>query len=431
MSQDRVPIRIAYDIGILSRLRDCGVPETGLARASRQTLDALLKDPRVEVMIVSCEAPFSAMRICRESGWQNQFKVPGGILTLLLLNAVFHIDNLISRISPAASLPLRILKSILFRLSYLLRKLPISPISPEILCGFDIYHSSFLKLPQEAFAVSECIKVLFVHDVIAIHHPQWFEVTATRGLREIIASLTPECAVITNSEFTRKDFARTTNFPIDRVFVAPLAADQRLFFPCQSASEHLRIRKKIGLGENQPFLLSLCTLEPRKNLANALASWALARSKYQHDDLAIVLAGSVGWRQEDFSSLLDSFGEARNFIHIPGFIDDEDLAPLYSTASAFLYLSKYEGFGLPPLEAMQCGTPVIASNLTSIPEVVGEAGILVDPEDIEQIALEIESLLRSPNRSDKLKASAVERARSFSWQHCATECINSYIKIIS
>jgi glycosyltransferase involved in cell wall biosynthesis len=423
-------IRVFYDIGILARLRACGVRESGLARAARELLNALLADRRVDVAVVSCEAPFSALRVCDEAGWSHRFAAPGGVPGRLLLRLVLHLEDVIGCLSSSRHGLARPLRSLLFRVAHLLKRIPLAPLTSKLLKDGDIYQSSFLSLPDPEINTGRCRKFLYLHDVIAIRHPDWFDKESTEELQRIVASVTPDSWVIANSEFTRLDFIDLTDFPPARVKVAPLAADRQRFFPCHAAQVHARLRQHIGLGPNQPFILSVCTIEPRKNLDKVLKAWQMARLKHGIDNLALVLAGQIGWHQEAFAACLDSFGEDRHHIFTPGYMADEDLAPLYSSALAFLYLSRYEGFGLPPLEAMQCGVPVIASNRTSIPEVVGDSAILVDPDDVETIAGAIRDLHDDPVKAANLGRSGVERSSLFSWEKCAADCIDAYIGAI-
>ena len=166
-----------------------------------------------------------------------------------------------------------------------------------------------------------------------------------------------------------------------------------------------------------PYFLSLCTIERRKNLIFALEAFAAYMKRHPDSPLNFVLAGgNLGRFQKDWGKALAGLGDLRSRIVLPGYIDDEDLAALYSGAEFFIYPSLYEGFGLPPLEAMQCGTPVITSNTSSLPEVVGYGGLMIAPDDLEGAVSAMETLLHDPERRAELVKKGLERASAFSWE---------------
>ena len=163
-------------------------------------------------------------------------------------------------------------------------------------------------------------------------------------------------------------------------------------------------------------MLSVCTFEPRKNLRHLVRSFVeLLRAHPELSDLTLVLTGGEGWMFGPILAELAGTALPSGRIITTGYVPDADLAPLYSGASAFLYLSRYEGFGLPPLEAMQCGTPVIVSNTSSLPEVVGDAGILLSPDDRDGLCQAILDLHLHPDRRARLAEQSIQRARQFSW----------------
>ena len=157
------------------------------------------------------------------------------------------------------------------------------------------------------------------------------------------------------------------------------------------------------------------TLEPRKNITRLLEAFAKTKSR---ETLALVIAGKKGWLYKGIFETVKKLNLANRVI-LTGFVDDEDLPSVYSSARAFVYPSLYEGFGLPPLEAMACGTPVITSDTTSLPEVVGKAALLVDPTDAEAIAAAMRRLMDDVALGHNLLQLGLERAKEFSWQQTA------------
>jgi len=172
------------------------------------------------------------------------------------------------------------------------------------------------------------------------------------------------------------------------------------------------------------------TLEPRKNVVHLIRSFAELVRAERIPDLHLVLTGGQGWDYEPIFAEAERLREVRDRIHFTGYADDVDLAPLYSGALAFVYPSLYEGFGLPVLEAMQCGTPVITSSTSSLPEVVGDAGLLVDPQDGAALCQAMLALYEDADRRAELSSRAVARAGRFSWERCAHETVAAYRQAI-
>jgi glycosyltransferase involved in cell wall biosynthesis len=167
-------------------------------------------------------------------------------------------------------------------------------------------------------------------------------------------------------------------------------------------------------------------MERRKNVEQVIKCFSRLVHEEGIKDLRLVLVGAQGLGYEGILNAIASFDIPRDSIVLTGYVADEDLAALYSGASGFIYLSLYEGFGLPPLEAMQCGTPVITSNTSSLPEVVGEAGIMVDPTDEDAICQSLLDVYRDAGLRAQMSRDSLDRARQFSWDRCVRETIAAY-----
>ena len=195
--------------------------------------------------------------------------------------------------------------------------------------------------------------------------------------------------------------------------------------------EIARVKSVYGVPAAARYFLSVNTLEPRKNMELALRCFAAIVEEANIDDLYFVLVGTRGW---DFSSILSAIARSRvaaERVLIAGYVPDQHLSALYSGATAFVYPSHYEGFGLPPLEAMQCGTPVISSNSSSLPEVVGDAGIMVDPHDEAALSDAMLTLYRQPDIREALAKRSLERAARFSWARYTNAVVESYEAALS
>jgi glycosyltransferase involved in cell wall biosynthesis len=294
----------------------------------------------------------------------------------------------------------------------------------------DILHSPFGALPARATGAVPRARFLTVYDLIPVRFPHLCNQGTPRALEKIYRSLTPEDWVLAISEATKADLCEYRGTDPDRVFVTPLAADPELFHPCTDPGILARVRTRYGIHDG-PYLLSLNTLEPRKNLDHAIRVFAALVQEERIPDLQLVLVGPIGWRYEKIFAAIEEAGTVRDRIVLAGYVADEDLASLYSGALAFVYPSFYEGFGLPPLEAMQCGVPVVTSNTSSLPEVVGHAGITVDPTDADELAQALLDLYRNPSLRDTMRAASLAQARKFSWDRCIQETLIAYRKALT
>jgi glycosyltransferase involved in cell wall biosynthesis len=218
--------------------------------------------------------------------------------------------------------------------------------------------------------------------------------------------------VIAISESGRRDLLRRYAIDPGKVRVVYGGVDARFRPP--SAAARAEIRMRYGLPAN--YLLTVGTIEPRKNLPRLLEAYRTLIDRGA--DIGLVIAGRRGWRSGEFFARLDSLG-LRELVILLDSVPDAGLPALYGAADLFVFPSLYEGFGLPPLEAMACGVPVIASSSSSLPEVVGDAGVLVDPLDAGALASTIEGVLANPDLRERLKAEGAARAARFTWDAAA------------
>ena len=290
-----------------------------------------------------------------------------------------------------------------------------------------IFHSTYYPINETVKSFPNLKKIVTIHDLIPILFPE-FHFTSEL-IKNIIDSIEEDGYVICVSENTKKDlltFAPHINE--NKVFVSLLAASHENFYVCNDDDKFINICEKYNLPEK--YLLSLATLEPRKNIDHVIRCFIKMITKYEITDLSLVLVGSKGW---DYEKIFDEYENAsflKDKIIITGFVPDEDLASIYSHANSFYYMSFYEGFGLPPLEAMQCGVPTVSSNTSSLPEVVGDAGVMLDPKDEEQLVETMWNFYSDENLRKEYSKKAINRAKKFSWEKVAEEHSNIYKKII-
>ena len=301
--------------------------------------------------------------------------------------------------------------------------LPLFTVSELRLQNISVYHSPFHPIPTE---IHYCRKIITVCDLIPIKFPEFFDYKEDSLIKNALKSITDNDFVTCISESTKKDILDyEKRFFDEQVFVTHLAADKNKFYACQDRNLIDNIHQKYQIPKT-PYLLSVCTLEPRKNLIHVIRCFLKLIQEKVIDDLNLVLVGTRGWQYDEIFAELNHNANLRQRIIFTGFVPDEDLAPLYSDALAFLYLSLYEGFGLPPLEAMQCGTPVITSNTSSLPEVVGEAGIMLSPNDVDGLCNAIFELYMKPDIREALSLKSLKQSEKFTWEKTLQETINVY-----
>ncbi|GAA4415227.1 hypothetical protein GCM10023187_45530 [Nibrella viscosa] len=292
-----------------------------------------------------------------------------------------------------------------------------------------IYHAPFYAIPEAIGRMRGVRTVQTVSDLIPIIHPEWF-LSGEDSVKRAIAAIPPDGWVVTISEATKVDLC--THYPHirpERVVPIHLAASPSLFYPVSDASRKQAVRVKYQLGEG-PYLLSLATLEPRKNIDHLIRCFSrLVEEKAIPAEVKLVLVGTKGWKFEKITAELSRIPALQSRIVFTGFVPDEDLAALYAGAVAFVYPSLYEGFGLPPLEAMQCGLPVITSNVSSLPEVVGDAAIQVAPTDQDALCQAMLTLVNSETKRQELAVRALEQAKRFSWDKHTAQHIDLYKRI--
>ncbi|MHB1134957.1 MAG: glycosyltransferase family 4 protein [Chloroflexota bacterium] len=227
--------------------------------------------------------------------------------------------------------------------------------------------------------------------------------------------------LIAVSENTKRDLVRLLAVPADKVDVVPHGIEPE--FRQLPAAEVAEFRRRRGLPER--FLLFLGTIEPRKNLNTLLDAYALLKRDGLPQQL--VVAGARGWQWQGVFGRVEQLGLTDDVI-FPGFLPDSEQPLWYNAADLFVYPSLYEGFGFPPLEAMACGTPVVASDTSALPEVVADAGLLFDPRSAESLALCVRRALWEPELGEELSRRGLARARLYSWQEAARRTAAVYAK---
>ncbi len=281
----------------------------------------------------------------------------------------------------------------------------------------DLLHGSVYASP----VLAACPTVITVHDLTFVHQAAMLR-PFNRVYLRLITRLSARRAarVIATSEHTRRELMDWLALPPGRVVAVPNGVSEEFAPAAPTAVE--AFRQQHGLPAR--FVLFVGTLEPRKNLVRLIEAFARARASL-HDETYLVIAGSRGWYYEQIFAHAASLDQGAAIL-FPGFVSAEALPWWYRAAAVFVYPSLYEGFGLPVLEAMASGTAVITSNTSSLPEVVGDAALSVDPTDVDALAAALVRLLNDETLRGQLSAAGVRQAAQFSWRRCAQETVAVY-----
>ena len=295
------------------------------------------------------------------------------------------------------------------------------------LANVEIFHSPFYPIPQGLKEVKSLKRVITIYDLIPILFPHLH--TLKKEIEETIDSIGDDFAICI-SECTKRDLLKyKPNLDPKKVFVTMLAASPKVFYKCEDNLKFKAVQEKYGIPEK--YFLSLSTLEPRKNIDHVIRSFVDMVNTYQIEDLSLVLVGVKGWMFDKILEEIENSDHLKDRIIITGRIPDEDLASIYSHAHSFYYMSLYEGFGLPPLEAMQCGVATVTSNVSSLPEVVEDGGIMLDPMDKEGLVEVMHQLYTDEAYREKYRALGLKQSEKFSWEKCAQKHYEIYQEILN
>ncbi|MBA3256860.1 MAG: glycosyltransferase family 4 protein, partial [Pyrinomonadaceae bacterium] len=267
-----------------------------------------------------------------------------------------------------------------------------------------------------------CPVVVSIHDLSFEHLPETFNRRSRAQLRFTVRrSARMAARVLALSEHARLDIISTYKIAPDRVTAIPIAAPNH-FRPVVDEYELQRVRQTYGI--NGDYILSVGSIQPRKNLTRLLSAYErLRRTRPEGSLPQLVLVGKRAWLYRETLKAIEKLGTG---VIVTGYVPETDLPALYSGALCFVYPSFFEGFGLPPLEAMKCGTPVITGDRTSLPEVVGDGGVLVNPFDIDAIASAIATMVDDSSFRSRLRIESLNRARIFDWRETARRTLEVY-----
>lgn len=269
--------------------------------------------------------------------------------------------------------------------------------------------------------------VITLHDLSPLRFPQTHTANKVRIFTERLPSAIQRAsALLVDSDFVKKEVIEYFPEAADKITTTHLGVRNQ-FRPVSVEIMAPVLRRHDVVADH--YLLAIGTLEPRKNLISALKAYSLLPEKLR-DRYPLVIGGMKGWLTDDLDLAMEPMIR-KGQVRLLGFVPDSDLNALYSGARAFIYPSLYEGFGLPPLEAMASGTPVITSNRASLPEVVGDAGIQVEPLDVDQLSRAMLELLEDDHRHQELRQRGLERASRFTWEDTALKTYEVFRSVVA
>jgi glycosyltransferase involved in cell wall biosynthesis len=298
---------------------------------------------------------------------------------------------------------------------------------PNILNNTDmeLYH-----VPQNGVGLSEnikCKKVITLHDIIPLRMPETVSDRYLKIFNDELPKILDNCdGIITVSDFSKNDIAKEFNFPSKNIYVTSLAAES-IYKPMSKCESKALITKKYGIQED--FILYVGGFSPRKNIIGLIEAYSNLSNRLK-ETFKLVIIGRKGPSYHKYKRRTEELNVSNNVI-FTDFIPIEDMPLFYNATEVLVYPSFYEGFGLPPIEAMACGTPVIVSNVTSLPEVCYESALFIDPNDIDSLTYDITKVLSNSLLKLTMVKKSLTRSKNFSWNKTALDTISAYKSILN
>ena len=436
-------LKVCFDAHALMYISRSSANRSGITLSAYQVLLALSKICEVKLFCelefyTLCKRECAKLESLKGFSFVNRFSLVERALSYLCYQKYSICHYLRERNHPILD---RAMRAVFLPFIILARYHKLGSSTLESMQSCDILFSPYYAFAKEIAAL-DSVRFTLLHDVIPIVYEEHFrmsDIPIDKLLRQVLRqrhdfydiadSLNVKDFYITNSAFTKADFLK--HFPTrlceSHISVALLGADREIFYRDFDERKNAQIRERYHIPHNARYIFSLCSLDPRKNLIFVARNFIECIKKHNIDDLVLVLGGGA-WESfiGELESSFESLGELRGKIRRAGYVDDSDLANLFSHSLASVYLSTYEGFGLPVLESMSCGCPTIASSTTSVPEVLGSGGIALDPNDALGLQEAIYKIYSDESYARELSQRALEQADKFSWEKCAREMYSAF-----
>lgn len=399
-------IKLILDGALFSECERLGNNRSGMMRIAEEITNLLINNPEIDISFANT-VYLEYYHLWLKKYIQQRYPALAGKILSQKPSFLFN--------------PLRF-KSIYMRLPWLL----FLPVKNKSINSYDLFHSFYYPFPKEIqnASIKKCITYLDIIPLKMDGYPKSLRNLTQRIVRSIESNY-----AISISEFSKQDLLDyNKNIDPNRVFVSPLAASRQLFFQNRSEEDWKLVKEKYNLPEQ--YFLCLASSDVRKNIPHLILSFSKFILQEKPKDLFLVLAGNSTHSRLILDKLNINKSVREKIIFTTKFIDEKELAVVYSRALSFFFMSIYEGFGLPVLEAMQCGTPTVSANCTSLPELVGDAGILLPPNDQDQLCQTMLNLYTNAQLRNSLSQKGLQRASQFTWEQAANEYANIFKKIM-
>ena len=298
-------------------------------------------------------------------------------------------------------------------------------LSPAVLRGAQIYHSPLAPLPKMVMRAKKIQHFLTVHDLLPLTNPDSVGGEGVALLKQQVGALGPRSFAFCTSESVRSDLLQHSRLDPEHTFVAPLAADRQIFYPVTEPAAILDCQLRYGIPA-APYFLAVSSFDRRKNFGHVVQCFARLVEDKKIENANLVVVGANPHRNNFVAEAIAKNQALAKRIILPGFIPDADLARIYSGALAFVFPSLGEGFGIPVLEAMQCGVAVLSSNAAALPEVVGDAGLLLNPRNVDDWCAAMQTIYENDRLKNDLRVRALTRAAQFSWRMFIEKTLQGY-----
>lgn len=424
-------LKLLYDASFVSFLLDKSAKRSGIFFVAYNLYRELLKKDDIELTLYCNYRRYwylkDVLANCKELGNNEQIKV------ICDTNSRLSFCSYLNYISQKRSdkkdnFAKKVARFITYRAFKIYDKFATYDRSFETkIKNFDVCLSPFGVFPMEIRKNKKLKRFLFLHDAIPIIMKNLYGEECFNDFKwfyDIVETINKQDYYFADSISTRNDFIKyVPNINPENIVVTYLGANEN-FYHEENLEKINKVKAKYNIPLDKKYNFSLCSLEPRKNLIFAIKNFIEFIKKNNIDDFVFVLGGGH-W--DKFLALLEKeindLDDYKDKILKIGYVDDEDLAALFSGAEMFVYPSVYEGFGMPVLEAMQCGCPVITSNVSSLPEVIGDAGIQIDPYKNEELVEAYEKMYFDENFRKECSQKGLERAKNFSWERCVNKVL--------
>ena len=408
-----------YEVGNLGLAFGTALTRSGIFRVTESIVMEALTHPNINARFGATDSYVSEVQLARYdrsvNGRLGERRLSVWDSSSSLEESINLVDRLMAAEEASAAARLRAELGLLNRMAR----------RRSLAGAMDVYHS--MRQPLAARdRVTARVRVATIYDMVPTLYPELTEARFVAFHDALLCSIDIERDwVMCFSECTKHDIARLTPIPADRVVVVPLAASPQIFRPEPDELRLKSVLDRYGIADGR-CVVSLSTLEPRKNLSRLVEAFSRATTNPALRDVRLVLVGALGWKSEALEETIRSARLPTERLVLLGHVPDEDLSALLTAVSVFVYPSLYEGFGLPVLEAMQCGAPVITSTTSSLPEVVGDAAVCVDPTDDDALAQAMSDVMLDSTLAADLRRRGLERAKTFTWRRTMDEAAAAY-----